>query len=150
MLEEFLSPVVAALLILASWPVVLTVMKRICGWAALEQRYPARTGSQGEKYRFSSVAFRKGSGVPFNYGACITVTAGRDGLGFSTFFPFSLSHQPFFIPWTAVTEAARTKLFFTSGTALSIKSFDRSLIVWDFAGYAILEECKKNGVRIAG
>jgi hypothetical protein len=134
--------------ILASWPLVLTLMKRMGGWGALEQRYPGKT-TTGEKYRFSSLGFRKDKGLPMNYGACVTITVSDSGLGFNTFFPFSASHKAFFIPWNAITVARRIKIFMTGATALTVKNIDRSLIVWDFTGNKVFEACSKNGVAVS-
>ena len=118
--STFALIVVSSLVIF--WVVFDFLIARASGWRTLALVYPAVLAFVGQRYRFCSVGFRRGT----YYRGCVTFGTCPEGLFVAVFFPFQFGHPPIFVPWSdlLVTES---KIFWLRRVRLS---FERAPGVW--------------------
>ena len=95
------------------WMLVSLLISFMSGWRSLRKSYRADFPFVGKKLTMKSARMRWGT----NYGAVMTIGAGREGLYLAVIFLFRVGHPPLFIPWTDIsTEAGRHLTFFQTVT----------------------------------
>lgn len=143
-----ISGVVAWFLLffVAAWLILCVLLSLMGGWHRLAQRFPAKSDSDGEEFRFASMSL--GSGLfPVRYRNSLFVTTGRSGLGLSVLFLFRVMHPPLFIPWSAVETVRPEQTLFVSGTAVYLHGFDKRMLFRGRAGKMILEAFNERAVH---
>jgi hypothetical protein len=80
------------------WMLVCVTLSAMGGWQVLARHYPLLSPFTGRRFRFRSG--RLGS---VNYGSCLTLGAGTQGLYLAVFPLFRPAHPPLLIPWSEVT-----------------------------------------------
>ena len=106
-LADWQIALVAVPLFLGFWSLVMMIAARVGGWHTLANRYRREETAfrirdgKTEQYRWASLTlgprlFR------MNYGNCVTVTLGDDGLGLQVMPLFRPMHPPLLIPWTSI------------------------------------------------
>jgi len=70
------------------------------GWRRVARTFRAQHHPTGIRLRRQSANF----GL-VNYGGCLTIHVGPQGLHFAILWPFRPGHPPLFIPWHAVHNA---------------------------------------------
>ena len=93
----------------------------VSGWRTLAKRFPAKTQVDGERYYFASAKMGLVSWFPVNYGACLTITVGRNGLAMSIFVPFGFLCPALFIPWAEVESVEERSTALSRRTLVRIR-----------------------------
>jgi len=75
------------------------------GWAALASKYRAVDESTGRRFLFQSATLGR-----VNYGMCLTIVLGRDGLYLKVFPIFRFWHPPLLIPWSEFSEVREKRV----------------------------------------
>jgi hypothetical protein len=88
------------LIFLLVWPGVLTLVGWVGGWRRLAKRYRATSRPGGRVYRFQSI--RLGAA---NYGNCVTIDVGDEGIFLAMFWAFRFGHPNLLIPWSELNMA---------------------------------------------
>lgn len=120
------------------WIGLSALLSVMSGWGQLASKFRSNSAIDGEKFRFSSMSIVSGI-FPINYGNCVFITVGRSGFALSVLFLFRLFHPPLFISWSEI-EAVRPELrWFSSITAVTIKGFNKRIMIRGRAGRKILQ-----------
>ena len=80
------------------WFGVVWLIAQMSGWPKLAEKYPARQLWNETCWSLQSALVRWAQ-----YRGILRVCADAEGVHFSVIFPFSVSQQPFSVPWTEVT-----------------------------------------------
>jgi hypothetical protein len=123
---------------LLGWIGVAAFLSVMSGWDRLASRFRSGAKTEGEKFRFSSISIASGI-FPINYGHSVLITVGRSGLGISLLLLFRLFHPPLLIPWSEIEAVRPEKRLLAMITAVSIKGFDKRILVRGRAGRKIME-----------
>ena len=87
----------------AVWWLVLTILARASGWAALAELYGDQSRLEGPRRRFQSLRMGRAGGMLVNLNGAVTFAATPFSVEISTFFPFSLNMKPLVIPLSDLT-----------------------------------------------
>jgi hypothetical protein len=99
---------VIVVFVIALWLLVSLLISVMGGWRALSGYYTAETPFPGERIRFCSAQFAR----YVNYGNCLTLGAGPQGLYVAILPVLRVAHPPLLIPWEDITaREAQTWLF---------------------------------------
>lgn len=95
-------------LFVGMWLLVSFLLAAIGGWRELAAQYLAKSPFSGTRFHFRSAQL----GGYVNYGGCLTLAAGPDGLYLAVLPFFRVGHPPLLIPWSDITaREARSWLF---------------------------------------
>lgn len=107
-LPNWLMSFVWILLWIGLWCLVVAAISLIGGWNALAKSYRRGESTfriagqeEGVRFRWASLSM----GLPFfpaNYGNCVTVFVGEQGIGVNVMPLFRVLHPPLLIPWNAI------------------------------------------------
>lgn len=89
----------------AIWLLVVFVIARLSGWAALARVHPAPAaapGLDGERFSRAGAVFRQAA----RYRRCLDLTFDADGLRLRQAWLFRPFHPPLFLPWSAISALA--------------------------------------------
>jgi len=90
----------------ALWVLVSFLVAHLGGWARLAREYGTTESFEGDTWRFQSGRI----GVS-NYGLCLTIGADSHALFMAVLFIFRVGHPPLLIPWSEVSAAETSQLF---------------------------------------
>src|SRR5262245_25875598 len=90
------------------WSGIIAVVSVIGGWYTLAKRFRQeettfRIGgaTNGEVKKFGWSTLKMGPRFfPTNYGSCVTVSVGEQGIGLKVMPGFRILHPPLLIPWS--------------------------------------------------
>lgn len=118
-MEEFVSayPLLVPALALVFWFMLMALMSRLSGWAALAEVYPAFESYDGAARRFSSISMERLKGLPTNYNGVVTLGADVRGLHLRILLPFRPYHPDLVIPWSDVA-ASKKRFLLAEGVEL--------------------------------
>jgi hypothetical protein len=88
-------------------PLIMTLISRLGGWAALAERYPMTGEPPAALCRFGYGLLGRWCG----YKGCLIVSADQRGLYLRLWPVFSFGHAPIFIPWAEIQEIRRKSLW---------------------------------------
>lgn len=101
-------PLFFPLFFIAGWLLVSYFLSALGGWQSLVKHYAASAPFRGRYFRFRSAQF----GGYVNYGGCLTIGSGTEGLYLAVLPLFRVGHPPLLIPWSDVSaRKARTWFF---------------------------------------
>ena len=101
-------PVLFPVFFVAGWLLVSYLLSALGGWQSLAKHYASSSPFTGRRFRFRSAQF----GGYVNYGGCLTIGSGAQGLYFAVLPFFRAGHPPLLIPWNDVfARVARTWFF---------------------------------------
>jgi hypothetical protein len=116
-----------AIYFIALWSVTCYSLSWVSGWHALAERYRCEQDFEGERWRFRSAQMRWTT----KYNGVLILSANREGLYLSIFFPFRLGHPPLFIPWSEITFGER-RLWLMAGVQFVLGREER-IPFWVYA-----------------
>lgn len=116
----------------ALWCLVLFLIALVGGWRGLATRFGVPTLPAGTTFWMQSARF----GWLANYNNVLTVVVTPDGVGFVPFVLFRVGHEPIFVPFSALSAAESTRMFFTTAAVLRIGP--QRIVVYGQAGRAIV------------
>jgi hypothetical protein len=102
------------------WAAIVWLISRLSGWARLARQYPAVGPVAGDVFHWCSARF----GLLSSHRSCLTVTVSPRGVHMQPVIFFQMGHNPIFIPWTAVLQFERDKIWLISCVRLRIKNTD--------------------------
>jgi hypothetical protein len=95
---------------IALWILILTLVARASGWAALAAVYRLPESFDGQRWHFQTAQMRWAT----NYGNCLTVGASPRGLYLAILFPFRPGHPALLVPWADISVSMRQRAWFTT------------------------------------
>jgi len=96
---------------------VLSIMSLIDGWYKVSRKYRRQNVTSGKLFPFAYMYL----GV-WKYSGAVFVRVGEEGLDISIILPFRFLHPPLLIPWDAFDSCAKTRLYFSQCTQLTLKN----------------------------
>lgn len=90
------------------WLIIVTLLGRMSGWIALQNRFPDRPDETLVAMRAQSGAMGGISLAKVNFSGCLRFDVCRKGLRVSVWKIFGPFQRPFFVPWSqiAVSDAS--------------------------------------------
>jgi len=93
-MAETLTVIGAVAFFVSVWCLAMILVASFGPWGKLARIYPATSTPTGAVLRFQSAKFNLA-----NYGACLTIRLGAEGIHFAVLPPFRIGHSPLLIPW---------------------------------------------------
>jgi hypothetical protein len=133
-------------LFLAFWSLFMAMISCIGGWHSLttlfrreEAKFSIGGGTPVERYRWASLKMGPKC-FPTNYGNCVTVSLGDDGLGLQVMPLLRPMHPPLLIPWSAIECCRLGKEFLVFDCAsVHVSELANPLRIYGRAGRAVYE-----------
>jgi hypothetical protein len=136
--RTFLAPEWFVPLFIALWFAITGLLAHLGGWARLARRFRATQPPRGERFRFASgsMGWRF---LPVNYGGCLFVTVGEEGIHLSILFLFRFLSPPLFIPWTAMESVTEKRFIVSTYTAIRVRGEWPGIALRGRAGHYVRE-----------
>jgi hypothetical protein len=106
-------------LFIGGWLTICCFISLIGGWHALAKRYRNASSTSGKLFSFASMGLGSGS-FPVSYRSCLFVRLDPTGIALSVFPLFRFFHPKLLIPWSAVSNCKRERLWFMDCTAVYV------------------------------
>lgn len=120
-------------LFFAMWLGVTGLLAQVSGWASLSSQFRATGSIEGKRFRFSSGSMGRRF-FPVNYGNCLFITVGPQGLHLSILFLFRFLSPPLFIPWTSIGHVEKRHFLFFPYYILTIRDHWARLGLYGWTG----------------
>ena len=122
------------------WLAISCFFSFASGWHALAKRYRCTTTSSGRLHRFVSMGLGQGWGFPaVGYRRCLFARVDSAGILLAILPLFRFFHPQLFIPWSAVSDCRRERLWFINYTAVYISEPQTRMIFRGRLGEEIYE-----------
>lgn len=142
-LADWQIALVAIPLGLGFWSLVMLIAARVGGWHDLATHYRREETAfrildgQLEKYRWASLTLGPAL-FRMNYGNCVTVTLGDEGLGLQVMPLFRPLHPPLLIPWAAIESCTLgQELLIFDIARIQVRGLANPLRIYGRAGRAV-------------
>jgi hypothetical protein len=124
------------------WCALAYLVSWLGGWRALARHYRAEGPFVGTRYRFQDVELGHGE-----YGGCLTVGLGPEGLYLAVMLLFRPGHPPLFFPWGELTlEWKRRRFLWLWSTYLEVRARGLPDLPLRFTSLTAQRICRAAGV----
>ena len=125
-------------LFIGFWFAMTGLLAHLGGWATLARRFRATQSPSGERFRFASGSMGRRF-LPVNYGGCLFVTVGEEGIHLSILFLFRFLSPPLFIPWSAMESVTEKRFIVSTYTSIRVRDEWPAIALRGRAGHYVRE-----------